>query len=283
MKLRKKSVRLHMAFVMALVYSLLFFVLQWPSRFALPYRQNRVMVPILVYHKVSPDPKAGGPGLRVLPEEFSWQMEYLKTQGFTVIPLNQAIDSLVNNRRLPPHAVAITFDDGYEDNYLYAFPILQKYQFPATIFVASGEIGGTNSWDTRRGMPENRLLSWPQIFEMQKSGITFGAHTVSHSRLTRQTNEERWQEIYWSKKMLEEKLGYPVSFFAYPYGDFSNSVKKVVKRAGFRAALTMEQGWERFPADLYQLRRVRINGETTREQFIEKINQPFFSHTKKTQ
>ncbi|GAV21545.1 polysaccharide deacetylase family protein [Carboxydothermus pertinax] len=233
------------------------------------YRERGVI--ILMYHKVNPDWKTGGLGLRVPPREFDWQMHFLKENGFHVVSLNEAVDYLEYGKPLPEKPIVITFDDGYRDNYYYAFPILKKYGFRATIFIITGIVGKTNEWDEREGKPTNYMLTWQQIDEMAKYGIEFGAHTVNHPRLTKVPLTVAEKEIVDSKKMLEEHFKRPIKYFCYPYGLYNDQIIKIVKKAGFRAATTTKLGINTKGVDLYQLKRVRVTGHMSRRQFVEQL------------
>lgn len=228
-------------------------------------------VPILMYHKVNPDRKTGGLGLRVLPREFDWQMRYLKEKGFQVVSLDEAVDYLEDNKPLPSKPIVITFDDGYQDNYYYAFPILKKYGFKATIFIITGIVGKTNEWDEREGKPTNYMLTWKQIDEMAKYGIDFEAHTVNHPRLTKVPLEVAEKEIVDSKKMLEAHFKRPIKYFCYPYGLYNDQIVAIVKKAGFRAATTTKLGINDKGIDLFQLKRLRVTGHMSRRQFVEQL------------
>lgn len=230
-------------------------------------------VPILMYHKVNPYPASGGYGLRVPPERFSWQMEYLRKRGFKTLSFNDLTDYWEKGAPLPPRPVIITFDDGYQDNYHFAYPILKANRFKATIFVVSGLVGKTNEWDTGvKAQPVNKLLTWEQIKEMEKGGIEFGAHTKSHADLSLIPPELAATEITLSKQALEKELGHPVLIFAYPYGHFNEAVEKEVAKAGFKAAVsTIVAKNPLQPENHFALKRLRVTGFTTRDDFIKMI------------
>ena len=124
----------------------------------------------------------------------------------------------MDGKGLPDKPVIITFDDGYENLAEYAFPVLQRYGFSATVFVVTGNLGGSNAWDEVRGSATLRLLSADQITEWAAKGIEFGSHTRSHPDLRTLAIEDAQHEISGSKRDLEEVLGSPVASFAYPYG-----------------------------------------------------------------
>jgi peptidoglycan/xylan/chitin deacetylase (PgdA/CDA1 family) len=214
-------------------------------------------VVILHYHSVSSD-KGNEEKIRVFPNDFEWQMDYLKRAGYHVVTLQKAVDYLQRGGQLPSKSVAITFDDGYEDNYTQAFPILKKYHYPATIFMVTGEVGGTNSWDKNK-MPTKRLLNWTQIEEMQKGGISFQAHTVHHLNITKIPQEKAKSELAESKRVLEKHLKTNMDFFAYPFGSISKKTVQLVRETGFKAAFTSSPGINAYgETDSFRIRRMPV-------------------------
>jgi len=129
--------------------------------------------------------------------------------------------------------LAVTFDDGYGDNFIAAYPVLKKRGIPATFFLTVSQIG--KNWDFPEGPYSG--LSWEQVDIMQKDPmITIGSHGYGHKRLDLLTPVAAAGDIKISKMILEEKIGRPVEFFSYPYGSFNEQIKKAVREAGFRAA-----------------------------------------------
>lgn len=229
-------------------------------------------VPVLMYHKVNPYFYDGGKGLRVTPAAFQEQMQYLYDQGYHTISLDQLMDHWQKKSDLPIKPVVITFDDGYEDNYRFAFPVLKKFGFTATIFLVYDDIGGFNVWDDKKNVAHHiRLLSWPQIDIMKAEGITFESHTLTHPNLTRITPEAARREITESKEKLEKRLGTEVNFIAYPYGKRNPVVDEAVRMAGYRGAVTTAIGKNLASTDPVGLKRLRVNGYTTMEGFTRMV------------
>ena len=207
-------------------------------------------VPILMYHSVRPDALPEN-RLTVSTATFEKQMRFLVADRYNVVPLEEIAGLLSQKKRIPAKTVAITFDDGYIDNYTYAYPILKKYNLPATIFIIVQEV-------SRR---QNDRLSWDQILEMQRCGfISFGSHAIGADPLFKmKTKEALRAQIFDSKKILEEKLGRPVIAFSYPEGMFTEEIKQLVKDAGYKLAVATNPGRKSSDSDIYALKRMRIS------------------------
>lgn len=215
-------------------------------------------VVVLMYHSVSENGKL----FTVTPADFTRHMEHLSKHHFRVVGLGEALAS-VRQRRISKKTVVITFDDGYQDNYLNAFPVLKKYRLPATIFVSTAFIG---SGTTQQGVATD-ILSQEQIQEMSKSGlIAFGSHAHHHVKLAQLPLEKIKDELAISKKILEGITGTPVDVFAYPYGNFDERVKKNVARH-YRFALSITKGSMTAFSDILALPRNSIDSKVTFAQF----------------
>lgn len=199
-------------------------------------------VPILCYHKISDVEE----DYSVSPGDFARQMEYLASHGYTAVPLGDLVAHLTAGRPLPPKPIVITFDDGYEDNYLAALPIMEKYGMRATVFVVSDFVG------------QAPYLNWEQLREMRSRGMGIGSHTLAHRALTELPPDERLRDARASKEGLEWKLDNPVVFLAYPFGKFDASLPGILKEAGYRGAVTTVTGLNKPGDDVYTLKRVNI-------------------------
>ncbi len=283
-------------------------------------RRKAAAFQVLLYHRVN---DAADPIFDTVPvRSFDAQMALL-VRHFNVLSLDDLLDRRARND-VPPRAVAITFDDGYEDNYANAFPILTRLGLPATVFLTSGTVGSKDllwhdrlidafrltalpalerdgktlplrtpverraalyaclrtlrTLDPRRRDEEvarltSRLeapepderrwskLTWDQVREMAGGGISFGAHTVSHPILTRIPRDEAVREIAGSRDAIGLALRKPVTLFAYPNGgraDFDEEIKRAVRDAGFRCAVTAVSGANDAGTDPFELRRVGV-------------------------
>jgi len=194
------------------------------------------------------------------PERFDRHMYNLKINGFNPVSLEQIEQHLLLNKPLPKNAVAITLDDGFADNYNHAFPILNKHLIPATIFLTSGYLESTNQWMTPSGFPTKKMLDWQQIREMDKYNIAFGAHTVSHPKLTELDLTSAAYEILASKKSIENNLGKACKHFAYPYGLCNTEHRNSVKSSGYTLACSTHSGFNNAERDPFMLHRIEVYG-----------------------
>lgn len=201
-------------------------------------------VPILMYHKISYDDNI----YSIRPELFDGQMQYLAENGFTAISLSQLADGLAGKSALPAKPVVITFDDGYEDNFTTALPILEKYGLRGAVFIAVDKVG------------QPGYLSWNQIQVMQAHRTDIGSHTLSHTALTTLSPTQWEQEIKNSKLELEQRLQKPATFLAYPHGKFSPAMFDYLKQVGYTGAFSGITGLNFQDTNLYTLKRISIFG-----------------------
>ena len=205
-------------------------------------------VPVLNYHQV--EEKNGNP-LTLWPDQFEAQMAYLADEGYTTITIDEMMDALENGTPLPEKPVIITFDDGYADNYEYAYPILKKYGFKATIFLI---------YDFTNAYPN--YLTWEQIDEMKNSGlIHFESHTMTHANLAElDSADDLRHEIADSHDLLSEKLGYDMHYIAYPGGRVNDEIEEITHAAGYRGGFTVHYGLSTPAEGRYQMDRIPIFG-----------------------
>ncbi len=207
---------------------------------------------ILMYHRIADDglSQNKGEGIRTTPEQFAWQMGWLARRGVRFVTISQLM-AATNCTKL----VAITFDDGYADNFTTAWPTLKKFNATATIYLAPH-------------MPNIERLTPVMIQEMSAAGIEFGAHTMSHVHLPSTNDVIAMQEITESKQSVERLTGRPCSSFAYPYGKFLDRHVAMVKAAGFASAVTTKKRvlpCTRF--DAWRLPRLSMVGQMNRFEF----------------
>jgi peptidoglycan/xylan/chitin deacetylase (PgdA/CDA1 family) len=216
------------------------------------------MPTILTYHHIA-EPPAQDPhrGLFVSPDQFAAQVDYLAQRDFEVVGLDAVREHLLGERELPKRSVAITFDDGTGDNYTAAFPVLQRHNFPATVFLIAGKVG---QFRKNEGWPPEtlRYLNRSEILEMAESGIAFGSHTLTHARLARANAETLSRELGESKRVIEEILDRPIGWICYPWGSFSPAVIDAAKAAGYLGATSTIRDNRLRPEQLYFLPRVMV-------------------------
>ena len=224
-----------------------------------------------MYHNIGIPPKGiKFRGLYVLPLMFRFQMWYLKIAGFKVVPLRDIVD-FIKGRNSHEKLVAITFDDGYQDFYDKAYPVIRKYHYPATVFIVSGFVGKENLWDYKELNVRKKLLDWNQILELKQNGVDPGGHSKTHPYLSQLSIEELQTEILDSKTTMEEKLKCPVDYFCYPYGDYNEKVVEVVTQAKYQGAVTVQRGFVLQGDNPFEIKRVLIKFNTHPLLFILKL------------
>lgn len=236
MRLRKTTLILFAIFLVVSAVSLKIFL------------DSIYSIPVLMYHSIdyTSDKKNK---MTIAPDMFERQMKFLRDYKYNVVPLEKAVAYIKSDKMPPSNTVAITIDDGYENNYTHAYPILKKYRIPVTIFIITDHVG-------RPG-----FMTWPQIKEMADSGIVdIESHTRSHSFLQYDISDEALKdELYGSKEILEKRLDKVIRYLCYPMGGYNGRVKEAVKSAGYEAAFaTKPKSFFRKP-DPYEIRRVRIS------------------------
>ncbi|MDF2635744.1 MAG: polysaccharide deacetylase [Pelosinus sp.] len=199
-------------------------------------------VPMLAYHQVGEVDDI----YSVTPGQFEEQMEYLQKNGYHAISLEELFDFYEGKGNLPAKPIIITFDDGYADNYLTALPILEKYNLSATVFIVPSLMGTVD------------YLSWEQVVEMQKRHTEIGSHTMSHIGMNEISAAEQKREAVTSKTALEQQLGKPIHFFAYPYGQFSTTSQQILKETGYKGACSGIPGLNDKNTNSYALKRINV-------------------------
>jgi peptidoglycan/xylan/chitin deacetylase (PgdA/CDA1 family) len=216
-------------------------------------------VTILMYHAFATEGEAASwyvlPGRRL-----ARQLLALRLLRRRVLPLDAYIELRESHRLPPPRTVVITIDDGYEDVYRVAAPILAAHRCPATVFAVSSQVGQRASWTADGPLHDRPLASWQQLRDGLSAGLDVGAHSRTHPRLTELTDEAAAEEIAGSRRELAEGLQRPVRFFAYPHGAEDAGICRLVADAGFAAACSSRGGRNGPTEPLTRLRRVEIRG-----------------------
>jgi peptidoglycan/xylan/chitin deacetylase (PgdA/CDA1 family) len=235
--------------------------------------KRRYEVPILTYHRIVQTKEEGGSlPIWVTAAQFEEHLQILKEEGFTTLTLSDlaAMPTLADRFRPERKPILLTFDDGYEDNYTLLFPLLQRYGFTATIFLVAGM--KQNLWDKDiSGFAPAPLLSDAQAHEMQRYGIDFGSHSMTHPRLGAIPLAAAEEEIRLSKQILEERLGRAVNSFCYPYGSLSAEVKRLVGESGYQFGIASDSGSLFLHEDVLEVRRIGVFPNTTGARFRRKM------------
>jgi len=221
---------------------------------------------ILMYHSVGDNPAF----FTVTKNDFECQVDYLKRKNFKVVKLSELIKKIKNNESIRG-VVCLTFDDGYKDNYEIVYPILKKYLFPATIFTATGFMGGEMVSDQNVSID---ILSGDEILEMSKSGlIEFMPHTESHRTLDKISFGEGCTEIARSRETLEKITNTTADIFAYPKGKRTEEVETYLKKNNWEGAVLVSEGLVKSDkdCDVFKLKRNSIDSKTSFTQFKGKL------------
>lgn len=219
--------------------------LEWPAG-------QTVNPKILMYHHIGPLPADADDirkGLTVSQNNFESQIKYLKDNGYQIKTLSKLFEMVAGGQDVS-HVAVLTFDDGYDDNYNYAWPILKKYNVSGTFFIISKKIG------------ETEYMSESQVRELSQAGGEIGSHSVSHPDLSKLSKSKVQAEVEKSKEDLETLTGRKVTSFCYPAGKFSTDVENAAKSAGYKIAVTTQKGAPFSTDNPFEVPRYRINPTT---------------------
>lgn len=234
--------------------------------------KNRL--PILCYHCVNYDSTSDNSYLYVTPEKLEHQMDLLLENGYTPISYYDLMDHFTNKTKLPEKPIIITFDDGYYDNYLYAYPIFKEKNIKATIFVTTAIMG--NKTDDGRTDKYEKMLSWEECKEMEESGlINIESHTNDHLNLKTVSYDEVLNQLTVSKKMIDDNLNKDSKVIAYPYGAGDKKINKNAVKAGYSAINYVNPSYTNalLKNDMTKLHRIEVDDSTTDEEFLELISE----------
>jgi peptidoglycan/xylan/chitin deacetylase (PgdA/CDA1 family) len=231
---------------------------------------NHGLVPVLMYHRVSPTGAENTARYRVTPEAFEAQLAYLRDAGYQSVSVDELAQAIETRRSLPGKRVLLTFDDAYVDFAEYGWPLLKQYGFGAILFVVSGLTGKTNEWDRRYG-EELPLLGWDALRELDADGVTIGAHSVSHQPMSGLSPREVAYEAAESRRAIQQHLGTPVSAFAYPYGDRDEAVERITGACGITLAFTTRSYLMHVNDAPLSLPRIEVQGNESMSAFIRSL------------
>ncbi len=223
-------------------------------------RHNFYDLPVLMYHNVSPPGEVEG--LNVTPARFREQIEFISQRGYKVITPYEYDEYLEGGKKISSkNSVLITFDDGYENNYTYAYDILKEHGYPAVIFVVVNKIGRED------------YLTIEQMKEMREEGIIFASHTLNEKYVPSLGKEALKAEICGSKEKLERIIGGPVDFFAYCSGGYTSEAQKILNEADYLIAFSTNRGYDKSCKnnDPFAIRRIKITDKDNRFKLWAKL------------
>jgi peptidoglycan/xylan/chitin deacetylase (PgdA/CDA1 family) len=215
-------------------------------------------VPVIQYHMIDlPSPGSRVRGGFTPPKRFAKQMQYLKSHGYNFLTASELIEHYLAHKHFPPGALAITFDDGCQDNYTNAFPVLRELNIKATMFIVPSCIGETSSTALAAGEPPRPHLSREQILEMSHFGLEFGSHSMNHRLFHQIPPSDVQSEVESAKRALEDLLQKPCKTFAYPAGYYTPEAERIIQSAGHICAFSTTYG-PKDRIDLFAINRTEI-------------------------
>jgi peptidoglycan/xylan/chitin deacetylase (PgdA/CDA1 family) len=217
-------------------------------------------VPILLYHHIADLPENAGRSQKrwtLSPKKFEAHIAWIVAHGFHPVSLAQLAAHRKEGVALPSSPIVLSFDDGWKDQYTGAFPLLVKYNIPATFFIITDSIG------------HSAYMDWKQLEELAAAGMDIEPHSHTHSKLTVLPEKYLPGEIIGPKNLLESRLKKPAVVFAYPFGGYNDAVISMVKQAGFDAAVSvngLNNGYIFRRDQTFTLARYALEGDDDLEQ-----------------
>ena len=225
-------------------------------------RPSQLRVPVLTYHRIAPRTEIGNslPGLVLSPQIFESHMRALQRDGWRTVTAATLADHLQSGVPLPKKTMVITIDDGRDDGYAYAFPILQRLGFVATFFVITGRVGRA------------RYLTVPQLQAMASAGMEIANHTRSHAANKNGTYAYYLDQVRVAQEQLTEWLGAPPVTFAYPFGLHPKNLIRAASNVGLRLAFTTKSGYVHTARNALTAPRMGIRASLTPRQVVLLLN-----------
>jgi peptidoglycan/xylan/chitin deacetylase (PgdA/CDA1 family) len=225
-------------------------------------------VPILMYHYLSVPPADADRfrlDLSVTPDHFREQLAWLKAQGYETISLYQLLSALnTGSPALPERPIILTFDDGYADNYQYAFPLLKEYGYTATFFILTDV--------TDRSEPG--YLTWEMLREMSDAGMSIEVHGREHFDFSNRNHDWLVYHLLGPMQTIEANLGYTPRFIAYPLGSYDAQVIATAQELGYWGGITTHYGRQHSGGNPFEVQRLRVRGGWILDDFIKAMSMP---------
>lgn len=233
-------------------------------------------IKVLMYHRVlKQKPEKDTKWHYVTMDNFEKQMKLLDKLGYTTVTFADYVLFREGKLTLPKKSIILTFDDGYQDIYDNALPIMQKYNIRAVLFVMGNRRLRSAEWDQKEGEDPCYLMSDDQIKETDSLGFEIGAHSMNHLNLINLSSEELKYEIMRSKSKIESILEKPVYTFSYPYGSVDKRVQEVALNSGYEFACGVYTGPASFVQNTHDIRRIAIKENTGILVFFIRVVTPF--------
>lgn len=208
---------------------------------------------IFMYHKIGvPRKNTCDPFLYTEPQEFERQLADLQRLDFRPAKLDDLLPSTGASCR----NFVVTFDDGFRNVFELGLEVLARRRIPAVQFIVSSFIGKQNDWDVAKGDVPELLMDAAQIKEWLAAGHELGSHSASHRNLKTLSAADVMEEVFSSKKFLEDKFNVPIRHFSYPFGGWTPEVQEQVISAGYKTACGVEFGVNPPGTDSFALRRI---------------------------
>jgi len=230
-------------------------------------------VTVLMYHRVGDAANDLERRYCVSPERFAAHMHALRKHGMQACSLENFVAWLRGDRELVEGTFVLTFDDGFLGVYEHAFPLLERMRWPAVMFLVTGLIGKEDKWSREENPPRRayQLLGKKEIAEMSERGFAFESHSRSHADLTTLDHAALSRELAGARQDLEDLLGKPVRYLAYPYGRFNDAVMQAAQASGYEGAFSTQPGFNRRGVDRLRMRRLDVSGSDSASALLRKV------------
>ena len=234
--------------------------------------ESKPNINVLLYHQIGRKPtNQTNLDCFCLESEFHNQMNYLKENNYEVISLNRAIELITFKTTIKKNYIILTFDDGCNSFYNTTYPILDYFNFKASVYPITGFLNNYLEINSKK-YEHIKILSESMIKELSLLDVHFGAHTVNHLKLTQLEDIYINKEIKNSKSYLEQLLGYQIDSFSFPHGKYNKKIIEIVKNNGFTNSLTCNNGFFQTTNSLFEIPRKYITYFDTIETFKQKLN-----------
>lgn len=233
-------------------------------------------LPILMYHSIAEDKVEGVHPYYLTtttPQVFEQHLQFFSKNDYRVLPLGDTVRRLQQGEELPAKALVITFDDGFADFYTHAYPVLNRYGFPASVFLPTAYIGTTS-----RNFKDKACLTWNQVRELHRDGVEFGSHSVNHPDLRALSPDELRFELSQSKDSIEHEIGCAIRSFCYPYAfpeqdtGLKTRLRSMLQECGYKYCLTTVLGVAGSKDDTFFLKRLPASSRDDLAFLNAKIN-----------